>query len=176
MEELINKAQDRDEEAFTELMKIILPDLYRVAQARLNNLDDVYDAINETMIRSYENLKNLKHPEYFKTWITKILINECNKIYFIKIKQNRIFNKILRINNYKKIQYSTEIIDDKIQFESLIKNLSKEERTIMILYYSNKFTTLEISKILNIKESTIKSKLKRAKEKIKKEKGGENNE
>lgn len=176
MEELINKARDGSEEAFTELMQTILPDLYRVAQARLRNLDDVYDAINETMICSYENLKSLKHTEYFKTWITKILINECNKIYFIKIKQNKLFSKILGNENYKRVQYSTEIIEDKIQFESLIKNLTKEEKTIMVLYYSNRFTTLEIAKILNIKESTIKSKLKRAKDKIKKEKGGENNE
>ena len=49
----------------------------------------------------------------------------------------------------------------------MIKELKYEERIIIILYYSEKYTTKEISNILKINENTIKTRLSRAKEKIK---------
>lgn len=84
MESLIEKAKDGDQIAFTELMLQIKDELYKVAKIRLKNDDDVFDVIQETMISAYKSLKKLKHNEYFKTWVIRILINECNKFYKLK--------------------------------------------------------------------------------------------
>ena len=62
---------------------------------------------------------------------------------------------------------------DNIEFEVLIKDLDSEEKLILTLYYCSKYTIKEISKIVKIKESTIKSKMARAKNKIRKQFGKE---
>ena len=58
-------------------------------------------------------------------------------------------------------------IEDKIDFFELLSDLNYEERTIMAMYYSEEYTTKEIADILKSNESTIRSKIQRAKQKIK---------
>ena len=81
MEELVLKAQTGDETSFSKLISIMQNDLYQIARARLNNHEDVNDVLQQTVIYAYQNIKQLHEPKYFKTWIIKILINECNKMY-----------------------------------------------------------------------------------------------
>ena len=80
MNELIEKAKQGCIESFEKLILYYQQDLYRIAKIRLNTNDDISDAIQNTIINIYKNLKKLKNNTYFKTWIIKILINECNKI------------------------------------------------------------------------------------------------
>ena len=93
-EELIIKAKSGEVRAFTDLIHSIENDLYRIAKTRLDNDDDICDAIQETMINAYKHLKKLKDNSHFKSWIIKILINECNKIYKTKKRKEKLFKKI----------------------------------------------------------------------------------
>ena len=88
MKELIFRSQNGDKEAYTELIKLIQNDLYRIARSKLTDLDDINDAIQETIIKSYKKLNKLQNIDTFKSWIIKILINECNQIYRKKSKKN----------------------------------------------------------------------------------------
>lgn len=81
MEELVKQAKMGNEEAFTQLIIQMQCEMLRIAQTRLKNIDDVNDAIQQTNLYAYKNLRQLKEDKYFKTWIIKILINECNKVY-----------------------------------------------------------------------------------------------
>ena len=74
MEELIQKAKNGDKEAFTTIMLSLEKDLYKIAKTRLKNDDDIYDAIQETIIEAFKSIKKLKNTEAFKTWIIRILI------------------------------------------------------------------------------------------------------
>ena len=76
MENLIKKAKKGDEEAFFKLIEINKNSLYKAGKSILNNDEDVADAIQETVISAYRNIKSLKDNSYFKTWLTKILINK----------------------------------------------------------------------------------------------------
>lgn len=72
----------------------IIDNLYRVSYGILQNEEDASDAISNATLKAYEKITTLKNQEYFKTWITRILINECNSI--IKQKQKIIYiDKIL---------------------------------------------------------------------------------
>ena len=178
IEKLISSSKNNDKQAFTTLIQSVQNDLYRVAQARLSNNEDINDAIQETMIISYRCIKKLEHAKYFKTWIIKILINECNKIYKKNNKQISIFNRLLE--KHKQNKYATFDIDNlenKIGIEQLLYLLSYEERLCITLFYCNNFTLTEIADILNTSPNTIKSRIFRAKEKIKKTyNGGVENE
>ena len=179
MDELIEAAIKGNKEAYIDLINIIRGDLYRIAHARLNDIEDVNDAIEETILKSYKNLKKLKNNGYFKTWITKILINECNNIYRINKKNNEIADRIMVLQGNKIKENDIRDIkkvEDKLDFERMISNLSYDERLIVILYYNNRHTVADIANILDMNVNTVKSKLLRAKEKIKlKMKGGDYN-
>ena len=76
----VKKAQRHDKDAFTELMQLYLKDMYRTAIAILMNEEDAADALQDTILTCWEKLYTLKKPEFFKTWMTRILINHCYDI------------------------------------------------------------------------------------------------
>ena len=161
MEELVKKAKKGDNDSFDKLIQMIKKELYLIAKTRLNSEDDIADCMQDTILLAYQNIHKLRKVKYFKTWIIRILINECNKI-----------NK----NNKQSISLESDVIDtitsqdfndSKIQFDSVISSLNKDEQLILTLYYVSGYTVKEISKITKINENTIKTKMKRAKEKLK---------
>ena len=91
MEETIKKAKSGDYESIEKIIREIHQNLYKLALFRLKNEMDAQDAVQNTNILIYKNIQNLKEEKYFKVWATKILINECNKIYN---KREKAFDEI----------------------------------------------------------------------------------
>lgn len=163
MEELVAKAKEGNETAFTELMLQIKDELYKIAKVRLRNDDDVFDVIQETMLLAYKSLKKLKYNQYFKTWTIRILINECNKFYKASNSKKEYSYEILN-NEISNQNY----VEEKINFDFICNKLNREEGTIILLYYMEKYTDKEIGEILNMKENTVRTKRTRTKNKIRK--------
>ena len=80
MENLVKKAKAGDSGAFAQLIRMNTQSMYKVAWAYLKNDEDVADAIQETILKCYEKLSTLKKDSYFKTWMIRILINNCNEM------------------------------------------------------------------------------------------------
>ena len=163
----IEKAINGDQEAFSNLFHSIELEMYKIARVKLNNEDDVYDAMQETIILIYKNLRKLKHKEYFKTWSTKILINECNKIYKkqVKTKNNIEISENINVDDSNNLFCK---IENDYDFNKLLYILNSKERTIISLFYVDNYSINEISKILKITPGAAKTRLRRTKEKIKK--------
>ena len=166
-EQLVAKAKSGETKAFTELLHCIENDLYRIAKTRLSSDDDISDAIQETMIIAYKKLKKLKDNSKFKTWIIQILINECNLMYRKKNQQQNIVDKIENSRLMNDQDNTIYNINSKLDFELLISKLDYDERLIITLFYNSRYSCSEISEILNMNINTVKSKLNRAKDKIK---------
>ncbi len=81
MDTLVRKAQRGDAEAFICLIEECRMTLLRVAYGYLGNEEDVADAIQDTILSAYEHIDTLKKGEHFKTWIVRILINHCTKMW-----------------------------------------------------------------------------------------------
>ena len=168
MEELIKEIQTGDELAFKKLTQNVENDLYRIARTRLIDDDDIKDAIQNTMLITYKNSKKIRNFEAFKTWMFKVLINECNKIYNKNKKNKVIFEKILNGSVYEQYRDPIEDVHNKLNFDILISKLSYEERIALTLYYNSGLSYSQISKILKANENTIKSRITRAVQKLKK--------
>lgn len=165
MEELIEKAKRGNKDAFTSLIMGIENDLYKIAKTRINNEADIDDAIQETMIEAYRNIKKLREPQKLKKWVITILVNKCNKIYRKKYKKDVSIeeydlDKYIVSNNYSRV-------DDDLNFYSLLKKLKYEERIIIILYYMEQYPINDIKDILKMNENTVRTHLYRARKKIK---------
>lgn len=168
MEDIIKRVQEGDEIAFKQLTQSIENDLYRVAKTRLSDDDDIKDAIQNTMIITYKNARKIKDINCFKTWMIHVLINECNKIYKKNKKNNEIFNKLIIDSGFENHEDPIQEINNKMSFDTLIEKLNYDEKIVLTLYYNSGLSYTQISKILKINVNTIKSRLTRSVNKLKK--------
>ena len=154
MDILIKKAIKGDSEAFISLIDKHELTMYKTAKAILNNEEDSGDAIQETILSAYKSISNLKNSKYFKTWLTRILINKCNDI--VRANKNIVF-----IDKYTKEEFYEEDIDGRLEFDECFERLRSDYKLVLSLYYVDGFNTREISELLNENENTIKSRLSR---------------
>lgn len=155
---LIHKARNHDKEAFVQLMKECGPGMYKVAKAILKNDADVADAMQETALTCWEKIDTLKNDRYFKTWMTRILINHCNRI----LRNSHRFTEadsILANRGYE-AEYSS------VEWKVFLENVDEKYRIILILYYVQGLKTREIADILELNESTVRGRLSTARNRI----------
>lgn len=167
-EEIIERARKGDEIAFKELVLYMKNDLYRVAKSRSINDEDIKDVIQNTMIKVFKNIRSLKNIEAFRIWIIKILINECNKFYNRNKRRVELIEREMAKTDSVMTDYFTDDVNGEINFESKLKELNQKEQDIITLFYGNSYSCLQISKILNMNENTVKSSLRRARKKLEK--------
>ena len=77
MKKLVKRAQGGDADAFVQLMEENRQSMYKVAVCYVNNPEDAADIMQDTMLAAFEKIQDLKEPGYFRTWLTRILINKC---------------------------------------------------------------------------------------------------
>lgn len=157
-----NEPRNCNPEAFERLVCTVKIQLYKTGMAILKNDDDTCDAIQETLISAYKSFNTLENEEYFKSWITRILINKCYDI----IKKNK---KVTYINNQLEISENASYYDiykDESLLECVLNQIEPDLRLATVLYYYDGFSVKEIAEMLNIPEGTVKSRLSRARDKI----------
>ncbi|MCC0635888.1 MULTISPECIES: RNA polymerase sigma factor [unclassified Clostridioides] len=133
--------------------------LYRISKSILGNDQDCEDAVNNAILKAYEKLDSLKEQQYFKTWLIRIVINECNSL---RRKQFNLlpFEEILK---NKKVEED----DDYSDLYIAIQGLSKKIKIPIVLYYIEGYSIDEIKEILDIPQGTVKSRLSRGRKLLK---------
>lgn len=159
MENLVMLAKKRNADAFTELMQSQMQNMYKTARALLENDEDAADAISDTILACWEKLEQLKNPEYFRTWMTRILINKCNDILR---KKKEMY---LMGDRPQEIPFSPQEYDN-VEWLETLKGLDEKYRLILILYYVNGLKTPDISAVLHIPVSTVRTRLSRARDQL----------
>lgn len=162
---IIAQIKNGDKEAFADLIEEYKLPIYKTAKAILKDEDDVCDALQDTALSIYRNIKNLKDEKHFKTWVIRITINKCYDI---------IAKRKLNDEKTSKIELNTTQIHDgfdnklieKTDLEEALNLLDQELKVATVLYYYNDLSISEISDILNIPKGTVKSRVHRAREKL----------
>lgn len=164
MDTLVKKAQRGDVEAFICLMEECKMTMRRIAYGYLGNDEDVADVIQDTILSAYEHMNTLKKEEYFKTWLVRILINHCTKAW----RRNK---KMISLTDGGSMGRAASVDHGRadVEFREMIRSLPKDSRVIFQLYYGEQFTTKEIAGILDMKENTVKSRLRRGREQLRME-------
>lgn len=158
MRRLVKRAVQGDADAFLTLMEEHSLSMYKVARSILKNDDDVADAIQDTILNCFEKIHTLKRPEYFKTWLIRILINECDQI----------------LRHYRKVSPQEELPEEprqdrslaEFEFKEMLEQVDEKYRVILVLYYEQGFKISEIAELLELNENTVKTRLARAREQI----------
>lgn len=158
MKTLILEAIGGDADAFTRLMQSQLQNMYKTASAILRNDEDAADAISDTILTCWEKKGQLKKPEFFRTWMTRILINKCKDM--IRTQSSLSLVEELPEQSVHDTTY------ENVEWKAALDGLDEKHRLVMALYYVEGFDTVEIGKMLDMPESTVRSRLARGREKL----------
>lgn len=158
VERLVRKAKSHDKEAFEDLMQAQAQSMYKVAKAILKNDEDVLDAMQETALTCWEKIGTLREERYFKTWLIRILINHCNEI--CRQRRYTVSEEAVPERGRQEESFLN------VEWDDFLNCLDRKHRTVVILYYVQEFKTREIAEILNVNESTVRSRLAAAREKM----------
>ena len=148
-----------NKEAFVRLIRMNKQSLYKTAWIYLRDEQDIADALQNTILSCYENIQRLREPKYFKTWLMRILINECKDILRQK-------NHAAELDDFAEGVHCEEL--NLCEWKQLLLCLDEESRKIVELYYFDEFSVKEISALLEMNSNTVSTKLSRARAKLKK--------
>lgn len=135
--------------------------MYHVAKTLLYSDADCADAIQEAIVKAFSNLHTLREDSYAKTWLVRIVINEC---YAIMRKEKRVVS----IEDYTPEETVQETVDYSDLYEA-ISHLPEEARLSVTLYYMEGYSVKEIAGIMETTESAVKNRLARARSRLREE-------
>ena len=144
--------------AFGERVTAMQGSLYRVAASYLRGESDRLDAVAEAIAKAWEKRQTLRDEALFATWMTRILIRVCVDI---QRRQKRLIptdDVAERTVEDEKVTALREAID----------SLPQKARTMIVLHYMEGYTTQEIASALRLAQGTVKSRMRRGREMLKK--------
>ncbi len=159
----VKKARAGDADAFAELYSTVYKDLYRIALANLKNQHDASDVVSDTVLEAFSSIKKLRDEKAFKAWIIKILT--------VKIKNKQ--KEYIQTRDYREELESVEQEKtDEINYGGLelmaeFRQLKEEERLVLSLSVVSGYTSEEIARVTGLSANTVRSKVARAKIKLK---------
>lgn len=159
---LVNQAKIGNEKAFETLVKNESEKLYKTAFLYVRNKEDALDIVQETIYKAFISIGQIEQPEFFNTWLTRILIRTAYDV--IKKQKKVVFNEII-INDIKD-DINTDV-DTKMDIVNAVSSLSRNYQTVIILFYYHDLPINEIAKIIGKPENTIKTYLRRARKELK---------
>ncbi|MBO4997495.1 MAG: RNA polymerase sigma factor [Lachnospira sp.] len=175
VKELVRLAKHRDAHAFSLLYEMVYEDLYRMALYTLGNVHDAEDVVSDTVLDAYAGIGSLRDEMAFRRWIFKILSNKCKRklkeyIGRREHEQQLYDEKDEGISLEERLpneQDDMKQVLDRDEIGRAFRVLSKEERLIVTMVVYGGYDSREVSKILHKNRNTVRSKYKRALDKLK---------
>lgn len=138
--------------------------MFKIAYAILNNKMDAEDAVSASLLKAWKNIESLRNPAELKNWLLSIVVNESKNMY----KKRKRENNVEDISKYiDTAAVNDEVCDEDSDILYVVKSLKWEYRIVIIMYYYNEMSVKEIAKTLGISNGTVKSRLSRARNKLK---------
>ncbi len=162
--ELIYNIQHGEKELLEVLIQKYYDDIYRLCYYKTGNASISYDLTQETFLKLIKYIENYKDKGKFKSYLITIAINVCNTYFH----QNNIDIEELYSNEnyYQNSSNELEKIEEKDIVVQALNKLPEKQKEVIILKYYEDLKIKDISKILDEKIPTIKSRLKQGLEKM----------
>ena len=151
-----------DAHKFAQMYEMVYIDLYHFALCLMKNKQDAEDAVSESVMKAYENIRKLKDETAFKNWIFTITANTCKRRLHesAKRKSESIEESFTNVSS-EEIDYGLSV-----DVRRAYTVLNEEEQTIIGLSFFGGYNSKEIGQILGLKDNTVRSKKVRALEKM----------
>ena len=178
--ELIQRVLAGDDDAFSVLVKKYQKQVHALAWRKIGDFHIAEEITQDTFLKAYKKLATLKEPQRFDSWLYVIAANRCRSW----LRKKRVWTQPLeQLEETDDEQLQREMYSEFVAAENerttaeaqrdvvkkLLAKLQDSERTIMTLHYFGEMTCTEIGAFLGVSKNTIKSRLRRAQQRLKKE-------
>lgn len=147
------------EEKFIHAVKRNIQRLFVIAFSYLKNKHDAEDALQNAFLKLWKSKIEFNDDLGIDKWLTKVLVNDCKNFFNLSFRQNKSIEEVYNVSTFDKYF--------NVDLYNAVMSLNKKERLCVILFYYDDLTISDISKVTGIKESTVKSLLKRSRNKLK---------
>ena len=171
---IIKQVLGGDADAFEHIVKKYEKKVYNLALRYLKNRDDALDLSQEVFIQVYNNLAQFRGDSQFSTWIYRVTYNKC--VDMLRKTQKLRRNVVMSTDDENffetrdcraSIEEDYEGRETLVTVMKIIDTLPSEQRDVVILRYIKDLSYSQIADVLEIAEGTVKSRLNRARLKIK---------
>lgn len=174
--ELIQHSLTGDENAFAQLVKKYQKQVHALAWRKVGDFHTAEEITQDTFLRVYKKLTTLKDPNRFAGWLYRIASRQCHAW----LRRKRMQTQSLEDTDIESIEtmtYSQYIAEEQAKaateaqrdiVQRLLARLRESERTVVTLHYFGEMTCEEIGRFLGVSASTVKSRLHRARHRLKK--------
>ena len=164
IDSLVSSAKKGSAEAFGELYEIYSKDMFRFAYYYLGSSVLTEDCVSECVCIAFQKIGSLRKPSAFKSWLFKILHNCCNA----GLREKMLSTGNVEYSSLRDLSSEDGDMGEKLSIRQALSILTQEEKEIVILHYCQGYTSKEIGEILDMKDSTVRSKIMRSGEKMRK--------
>jgi RNA polymerase sigma factor (sigma-70 family) len=175
--ELIQRTLAGDNDAFSELVKKYQKQVHALAWRKVGDFHTAEDITQDTFLKAYQRLHTLKEPQRFAGWLYVIASRRCLAWFRKKRLQKQVLENI-GTPGTNKDAYSRHVAEEQAKttdeaqqevVKKLLETLKESDRTIITLHYFGDMTCEQMSEFLGVSANTIKSRLRRARNRLKKE-------
>ena len=175
--ELIHRVLDGDDTAFTALVKKYQKPVHALVWRKIGDFHVAEEITQDTFLKAYQGLATLKKPQSFASWLYVIAANHCRTWLRKKRLQTQSLEETSRAG-LEKATYSEYVIEENERtaveaqreiVKKLLAKLQESERTVLTLYYFSEMSSAEIGTFLGVSANTIRSRLRRAQQRLRKE-------
>ena len=143
-------------ENFSKMVLQAEASLYRVAKSILHNDEDSADAMQNGILKAFQKLDTLKNDRYFKTWLTRIVINECYQII-------RQAERQVSLDEYPGWEAEAVYMEEESQVMRELMQLDEKYRIPIVLHEIEGYSAKEIGEMLDLSETNVRNRLFRGK-------------
>ncbi len=164
--DIVEKCKANDRNAQLTLYRKYCDGMYAVAMRFVKNSDDAEDVLQEAFIKAFQKIHQFEGEVTFGAWLKRIVINKS--IDFLKSKKERMIpleEQYLQVVDDDNWNVSASISLEQVQ--EAIENLSGKYKYVVLMYLVEGFDHQEISQVLNITETTCRTRLLRGKGQLK---------
>lgn len=162
-EDWIRGIKAGDKQSFRLFYEAYADTAIRTASAITRNSEMAKDAVQETFIRVYKQIESYNPELPFEPWFYRILTNECLRL----LKKETMLSKFEHPDLENDPTIAVESFDELSSLNDTIQSLDDIHRVPLILKYVKGFTEKEIANILQLNQNTVKSRLFKARKRLK---------
>ena len=176
--ELIQNILAGDEAAFSVLVKRYQKGVHALAWRKVRDYHIAEEITQDAFLQAHRKLASLKNPSQFPGWLYVIADRLCRSWFRKKRQKNTQSLETTSETALEKTDYANYILERREAeavahqreiVQRLMAKLPESERTVLVLYYLGEMNCKEISKFLGVSPNTVKSRLRRARERLKSE-------
>ena len=158
--DLVQRAMNGDQEAFTDLIRVRVDRLYAIAQRILRDANRAEDAVQDALVMAWRDLKGLRDPDRIDAWLCRLVVNVC----LAEATRERHRVTILRVlpADGPAAPDETLGVSDRDQLERGFRRLPADQRAILVLHHYAGHSPAEIAETLGIPAGTARSRLHHA--------------